>query len=339
MIRCPADSARSRRPEREASFTPVVECEPNFALAATTLGSVQIVTLRDPSSPLTATFAPAAGMVGTSLADDGVELLGQRHGLSAYISHGKTMGIPILYPWANRLSGNSYQVGGADGAVVTLTPGAGGVRTDEHGVPLHGVLAAYPGWGVTTVTESTLTAELDYGAQPRLLASFPYPHLLTMDVTLADRTLTIATTVAATSTAPVPLCYGFHPYLRLPDVPRTQWQVQTPAMTHRQVDAWGLPTGASSDYAGGVVTLGEELYDDGFDNVSAGAVFAVSGGGRRIEVCFEQGYSAAQLFAPVGDGVICFEPMTAPTDALRRGGYRQASLGKPDTAVFSIKVV
>ena len=47
-------------------------------------------------------------MIATSLSDDGVELLGQRRGLDAYLSAGKTMGIPILYPWANRLSANSY---------------------------------------------------------------------------------------------------------------------------------------------------------------------------------------------------------------------------------------
>ena len=90
----------------------------------------ETVTLRDPSSPLTATYVPIAGMVGTSLSDDGVELLGQRRGLQAYVSNHKTMGIPILYPWANRLSSMGY---GVDGAVVTLTPGTGGVRTDEHG--------------------------------------------------------------------------------------------------------------------------------------------------------------------------------------------------------------
>src|SRR5690625_7207100 len=64
------------------------------------------VLLRDPSSGLTATFVPGAGMIGTSLCDDGVELLGQRRGLAAYVSAHKTMGIPLLYPWANRLSGN-----------------------------------------------------------------------------------------------------------------------------------------------------------------------------------------------------------------------------------------
>ena len=78
----------------------------------------EYVTLRDPSSALTATYVPNAGMVGTSLSDDGVELLGQRRGLQAYVSTHRTMGIPILYPWANRLSSNGY---GVDGAVITLT--------------------------------------------------------------------------------------------------------------------------------------------------------------------------------------------------------------------------
>ena len=86
------------------------------------------------------------------------------------------MGIPILYPWANRLSASKY---GINGAVVTLTAGTGGVRTDEHGVPIHGVLAAYPGWLVIEQSDNKLTAVLDYGGKPRLLASFPFPHLLT----------------------------------------------------------------------------------------------------------------------------------------------------------------
>jgi galactose mutarotase-like enzyme len=109
------------------------------------------VVLKDPSSALTATFVPSAGMVCTSLSDGGVELLGQRRGLRAYLTTGKTMGIPILYPWANRLSANGYAV---DGGAVTLTPGVGGVRSDEHGLVIHGVLAAYPGWLVTEQEES-----------------------------------------------------------------------------------------------------------------------------------------------------------------------------------------
>jgi len=70
----------------------------------------EAVTLKDPSSSLTATFVPVAGMIGTSLADGDDEFLGQRRGLNAYVTSGKTMGIPILYPWANRLSDSKYGI-------------------------------------------------------------------------------------------------------------------------------------------------------------------------------------------------------------------------------------
>jgi aldose 1-epimerase len=294
------------------------------------------VTLRDPSSSLTATYVPTAGMIGTSLSDGRVELLGQRRGLQAYVSTHRTMGIPILYPWANRLSSNGY---GVEGAVVTLTPGTGGVRTDQHGVPIHGTLAGYPDWTVTTQLESRLTAELDYAARPGLLATFPFPHLLQLDVTLADRTLTVRTTVTATTGSRVPLCFGFHPYLQLPDVPRAQWQMETPAMRFRPVNAWGIPTGEMEPHDATTELLGDRFFDDGYDDVQPGSVFAVSGGDRRIEVHFDEGYTAAQVFAPTNDDVVCFEPMAAPTDSLRRGGYRVVQPGESAVAQFRIKVI
>ncbi len=291
------------------------------------------VVLRDP--PLTATFVPGAGMIGTSLSDDGVELLGQRRGLAAYVSDHKTMGIPLLYPWANRLSGNGYRVGDTE---VTLTPGTGGVHADGHGSPIHGTLAGDPGWRVSEQSASTLAAELDFGSRADLLASFPFPHLLSVAVTLAECTLTVRTTVSATTDTPVPLCFGYHPYLLLPDVPRAQWRIETPPMRSRLVDDRGIPTGATSLHSANAETLGDKVFDDGFDQVPAGAVFAVSGGGRRTEVRFEQGYPAAQIYAPATEDVICFEPMAAPTDALRRGGYRVAHRGEPGVAQFSIRV-
>lgn len=299
------------------------------------MGEFESVTLRDPSSSLSATYVPVAGMICTSLADDGVEFLGQRRGLDAYVTNGKTMGIPILYPWANRLSASKY---GINGAVVSLTVGTGGVRADENGVPIHGVLAAYPGWLVTAKSENALTAVLDYGGRPRLLASFPFPHVLTQQITLVDRTLTIETTVMPTTAASVPLCFGYHPYFQIPDVPRAQWTLTTPNMRRLPVDNWGIPTGDTEDWNGATEPLKNIAYDDGFDEVPDGAVFAVQGGDHRIEVKFEKGYPAAQLFAPPGEGLIAIEPMAAPTDALSRGNYRYAAAGKPETARFSIRV-
>lgn len=296
---------------------------------------MRVVTLRDPSSPVAAQFVPEAGMIGTSLSDAGTELLGQRRGLQGYLSAAKTMGIPILYPWANRLGANTYT---AQDVTVNLTPGENGVRADPNGLPIHGTLAAYPGWRVTTETDDELTAEVDFGSDPGLLAGFPYPHVLTMAVRLAERALTVRTTITATGDTAVPLCFGFHPYLRLPGVARGEWIVETPPLRHLGLDGRGLPTGESEPQPATEEALGDNAFDDAYDQVTDGAVFAVSGGGRRVEVHYQRGYPAAQIFAPPEQDVICFEPMTAPTDALRRGGYRCARPGEPAVAVFSIHV-
>ena len=296
---------------------------------------MHVVTLRDPSSPVVAQYVPAAGMIGVSLTDSDVQLLGQRRGLDAYLEAGKTMGIPILYPWANRLSDRSYSVG--DDAV-TLQPDGAGVRFDPNGLPIHGLLAAYGGWQVMTESANELTAELSFAADPALLASFPFPHMLVVRVTLADRTLTVRTTVSAVGDKAVPLCYGFHPYLQLPGVPRGEWIIETPPLRHLALDEQGLPTGETSEQAAIREPLRDKGFDNGYDQVAEGSVFAVSGGQRRIEVHFERGYPAAQIFAPPAEDILCFEPMAAPTDALRRGGYRSAQPGEPAVAVFSIRV-
>jgi galactose mutarotase-like enzyme len=109
-------------------------------------------------------------------------------------------------------------------------------------------------------------------------------------------------------------------------------------MRHLTLDDRGIPTGATTPWPQTSEILGNNTFDDGYDEVAPGSVFTLSGGNRRIEVSFEQGYPAAQIFAPSADDVVCFEPMTARTDALRQGGYRMAEPGTPVTAVFAITV-
>ncbi|OBI18486.1 aldose epimerase [Mycobacterium sp. E2462] len=296
---------------------------------------MHVVTLRDAASSVTAQFVPEAGMIGTSLSDGGVELLGQRRGLDAYLTDGKTMGIPILYPWANRLSDNTYS---AQDETVTLTPGRNRVRADPNGLPIHGILAAYPRWRVTAQSDNELTAEVDFAADPESLAGFPYPHLLSVAVRLAERTLTVTATVTASADKAVPLCFGFHPYLHLPDSGRSDWVIETPPLRHLELDGRGLPTGRTELQPARSERLGDKAFDDAFDQVPDGAVFAVSDACRRVEVLFQQGYSATQIFAPPAEDLVCFEPMTAPTDALRRGGYRCAQPGEPAVTRFAIRV-
>ena len=67
--------------------------------------------------------------------------------------------------------------------------------------------------------------------------------------------------------------------------------------------------------------------------------FTVSGGGRTLGVEFVEGYTYAQAFAPAGYDLICFEPMTAPANALiSHDGLRLAAPGEPFHAAFRITV-
>jgi aldose 1-epimerase len=295
---------------------------------------------------LTATFLPGAGMLGCSLRDGDEELLGQRRGLEAYVRDARTMALPLLHPWANRLARDTFAVAGTE---LRLRNGATGLHREENGLAIHGLLAGAPDWVVqrdgtaggeaADAGGAAFAATFDFGAHPELLASFPFPHVLRIEVALHARSLRVTTTLTATGEVPVPVAYGFHPYLQLPGTPREQWQVELPALRHLQLDERSIPTGAAHERPARVEALRERAFDDAFDGVAPGTRFAVRDGTRRIEVRFEQGFPAAQVFAPLSEPVICFEPMTAPTNALVSGEQlRLVPPGERDVSAFSISV-
>jgi galactose mutarotase-like enzyme len=285
---------------------------------------------------LEARFAPGANMVGCSLRHRGEELLGQRDGVAAYVARGKTFGIPLLHPWANRLGEWRYDV---DGRTVDLD-GSPLVRGEEHGLPIHGALPAGAEWRVVQTTPEALWAELDWTADPARMAIFPFAHVVELRAVVDGDGLTVETTIVATGEDAVPLSFGFHPYLSPPGAPRERWQVELPAMAHLALDDKELPTGAREPWGAQRFTLGDRTFDDGFALDGSGAArFAVSDGARRLEVAFENGFPYAQVFAPPGQALICFEPMTAPTDALRtHDGLRLVAPGERASAAFAIRV-
>ena len=280
---------------------------------------------------LEAAFVPEVGMVGSSLRHRGEELLAQRGGLEKYTESGSTFGIPLLHPWANRLDGLRY-------GQVELDPERTPVRLEENGLPIHGLLSASPHWDVIEEQATFLAARLAFD-RPELLAGFPYPHELSIAVALSDSDLRIETTLRPTGVMAVPVSFGYHPYLTLPGVAREDFVVEMPVTEQAVVDGRGIPTGARDPVALEPGPLGMQSFDDLFPDIAAGATFALEGGGRRIEVVFEEGYPIAQVFAPPAEDFICFEPMTAPTNALVTGdSLRRVEPGAEFTARFSIAV-
>ncbi|HTU13631.1 MAG TPA: CHAD domain-containing protein [Solirubrobacterales bacterium] len=297
----------------------------------------------DSGTGLSATFVPEAGMIAISLIEDGEELLGQRHGIESYIESGKTMGIPFLHPWANRLSSDRYEFGGR---TVDIRADDPRVRRDENGLAIHGTLAASTFWEVEETTtgdeleRAGLKATLDFGAHPDLLESFPFPHRITIEIDLSGSSLTFTTTITPTGDMAVPLAFGFHPYISLPGTDRTGWAIDLPPMTALHLDRRGIPNGGSHPFAATTDTLGTTAWDRAFTGVGEGAVFAVADERRMVSVRFASGFPAAQVFAPADENVICFEPMKAPTDALVTGrGLSSVEPGSSDVSRFTITVI
>jgi aldose 1-epimerase len=280
---------------------------------------------------LEATFHPEVGMVGSSLRHRGEELLGQRGGLEKYASAGSSFGIPLLHPWANRLGGWSY-------GQVELDRDRSPIKVEEHGLPIHGLLTASPHWRVTDRSDDKLSAVFAFD-RPELLVAFPYPHELVIDVRLTDTALSVDTTLRPLGVMAVPVAFGYHPYLTLRGVRREEFHVEMPVTARAVLDERGIPTGEVDPIDLEAGPLGQQTFDDLFPDIVPGATFVLEGGGRRLDVVFEEGYPVAQVFAPEGKNFICFEPMTAPTNALISGdGLRHVNPGAEFKARFSIRV-
>jgi aldose 1-epimerase len=80
--------------------------------SASTVDGFPTITLTSADRTTEAVFVPAANMLCCSLRYRGAEVLDRGGGVYAYASRGKTMGIPLLHPWANRLSSYEYRVAG-----------------------------------------------------------------------------------------------------------------------------------------------------------------------------------------------------------------------------------
>src|SRR5262245_15589954 len=207
-------------------------------------------TLVSPSGGLEATFVVGAGMIGCSLGHDGAELLDPRGGVAKYARTGSTMGIPLLHPWANRLEGLAYT---AAGRSVSLDPSSGVLHLDEAGLPIHGLLLGRSRFDVireeATGDHARLDTRLAFSPDAMLLAAFPFPHELALSCVLTDDALVVDTTLTPTGSQAVPMAFGFHPYLVLPDLPREEWWVELPVRERLVLDGRKLPTGAREPIA------------------------------------------------------------------------------------------
>lgn len=193
------------------------------------------------------TIAPTAGVCIVSLVVDGDELLALPAPLAEFLAAERTGGIPLLYPWANRLRGDDPVVLGR----VLATRGARLCHRDGNGLPLHGLLLRWPRWSIDECRadegSALFAASLDWARHEELMRAFPFPHRLSVRFDLTPQRLEITTRVEAHNVE-VPVSFGWHPCLRLA-TPSAPCAVRLPARRELPLDARRLPVAGASGVA------------------------------------------------------------------------------------------
>jgi aldose 1-epimerase len=285
------------------------------------------------SGELQATFVPEMNLLGASLRLGGEEFLALPGGLGAY-RRVRTTGLPLLAPWANRLSARAYRAGPIPVDLDGLD-----LYTDPNGLPIHGTMSAQDPWDVLALETGGRVARLRAGfeyAGEELLAAFPFPHRLETAIEVDGRSLSVATTIRPSGDRAVPVSFGYHPYFRLPGGRRPAWRLRLPRRRHVELDERGIPTGRSTEAPAEADPIGVRTFDDLFELIGDRRL-GIQHGARRLSVLFGDGYPFAQVYAPPGARFACLEPMTASTDALVAGDYPVVRPGESFTARFSIR--
>lgn len=293
-----------------------------FAAVEERVGSVDTVRLVDGGRAMEVRVARSIGNMAYAFTVAGKDILWFPFSSpDALKAQPALCGIPLLAPWANRIDDDAYWV---NGKKYLLNPALGNLRRDPHQKPIHGLLNFSPDWSLIATgaddRSAYTTSRLELSSHPELMAQFPFAHSITMTHRLADGSLTVETRLENRAAEPMPVAVGFHPYFQLHDAPRDEWRVHLAARDHLLLDEYLIPTGARDPVSfANPHPLRVRQLDDVFTGLIRDADelarFWVQGRQEKITVEYGPKYRVAVVYAPEGKDFICFEPMSAITNA------------------------
>ena len=298
-----------------------------------------LIRLRDPDHAMVVSIAPRAGNMAFSMKVHGHEILRfPFQSVDEFLERGGGLqGIPLLAPWANRLDEAAFY---ANGQRFAFDLNLGNVRGP---VFIHGMLANASDWRVTGMgsdaQQAWVTSTVDFAADPLRLKQFPFAHTIDMTYRLGDGALEIGTRIANTSSQPMPVSIGFHPYFKLTDSTRDEWTLSIGARSEWVLDDKKFPTGERRPIEAlfpdrSKVALADfdldHVFGDLIRDADGRSTMTLKGRSQRIDVVAGPNYRTSVVYAPahpasgVDRNFICFEPMAAITNAMNlahRGQY------------------
>jgi aldose 1-epimerase len=311
----------------------------NYSVREAWEEGARTVILRDAAQDVEVQIVPQFGNLATAMTVHGKAALWTPFRSAAeWAGHPAMGGVPFLWPWANRIDGLSYWI---NGRKYTLNPELGNLSPGPRATPIHGLLLYAKQWRMTraAATEHGAEAEssFEFWREPEMMAQFPFAHTVTMIHRLREGALEVETRVENLSSEPLPVSLGFHPYFQVNDAPRDEWKVRLPAREKFLLNERLIPTGEKrpNPYANPQPLRGVALDDvfGGLERDADGwARFRLEGAKESVTVEYGEAYPVAVVYAPPGRGFVCFEPMSAPTNAFNAahdGWFKQLPVVAP----------
>ena len=239
--------------------------------------------------------------------------------------NGYGAGVPILFPFPNRVRGGQYSFQGQAHEL--------DINEMARGNHIHGLVAKLPwqteGTGAGAGEGAWHRAVIDLAQFPDAMRQYPFPCLVRVITRLKDGTLIQEITVTNTGQTALPMGYGIHPWFpaTIDGAPRPATQVNIPAAGYWELQDL-VPTGRvlSVDVEPSKFDLRSwrpldaEEYDDVFTQVIRRPDGWVAAGIRYPNVGLETTVEASPefrewvLYAPHSRPVVCLEPYTGTTN-------------------------
>ena len=260
-------------------------------------------------------------------------------------------GIPILFPFPNRIRAGKYSWDGTDYELPESL-----VSYDGSGNAIHG-FCLDRAWRVVEQSESSVTAIFQISKDAADRASlWPADAELTVRYAISGMTLRCEFTVRNPDDKPLPWGLGTHSYFRLPlgEADAENCTVFAPVIESRELEEY-LPTGKT-----GAVPDNARLQDSPeygtlkLDNAFAGLKTETDGhvetsvadpeSGRKVIQRFSADFQELVAFTPPWTSAVCLEPYTCTTDAINlqqqgfEAGLRTLQPGETWTGFIDIEV-
>jgi aldose 1-epimerase len=284
---------------------------------------VEVFKIFSKKSGISYSFLKNIGITINSIEFKSREFIYFPYSISDYQNSQDLAGIPLLYPFANRLSYNGFSFQNST-VVFDKIP-----FRDQLNLPLHGFLLKNEDWSMLepkiSGTECLIKFFINWKEDFPFYKLFPFKHYLEISYILTHHSLIIKLKIKNLDNKHIPISFGFHPYFNLLYVGRNKSYIKLSAKNKILTDEKLIPTGTYEPiHQIDPIYLKSADLDTGFTDLFFNDLeyseTVLIGNDFSVKMNLSKSYPIVLIYSPIEKDYICIEPMTSITDGINLYG-------------------